>query len=260
MSIILKLVGNNAKDCIIECPDNTFSLEYIYSYLLSKEIKQVYLDKIKFIIKGIYLSELNKLYSAVDTHDPIYLYTPDTIIRNDLIKYIFTLEDSDEQTDEEFGTRKKFQPESYNKLSSRSLEVGSEQYTSPSPPPYDESDECINLDTINPNEINCINEQILKQFEDPDFINLLKIVINKPHLLGLVSSYLVNGTVSNKIEISPIDDFKYNEQYLILEELGFVRLDVHLTKSIINHFNGHLNMCIRYILWHEATNLKVNAM
>jgi hypothetical protein len=242
MSIILKLIGN-ATDYILECPDDTFSLESIYNHFISKGIKEEYLNQIKFLINGCHISDLNKTYSATSfsrtinsVPNQIFLYTQDINIKTHLSQYIFN---STETIIENISPK---EPLNIS-LSSESEE---EIFKPTSPTPID------SINILENEELNKINQMIIKQFEDPDFTNLLRIVITKPNLLSLASSYLMNGTICEKIEVSSIDDFKYNEEYLQLEKLGFVRLNVDLIKSIINHFEGHLNMCIRYILWYEA--------
>ena len=93
-----------------------------------------------------------------------------------------------------------------------------------------------------------INSAIMKQFEDPDFVTLLRICNTKPQLLGLVNNYMMSGTI---VTIPPVDltEFKYDEELAMLEKLGYSGDTV---KSVITHFNGHLNLCIRYL------NQKIN--
>ena len=98
-----------------------------------------------------------------------------------------------------------------------------------------------------------------KEFEDPDFVTLLRICNTKPQLLGLVNNYMISGTIVEPLtsdnkstdglsteQIPTIDstEFKYDEELAMLEKLGY---SGDMVKSVITHFNGHLNLCIRYL-------------
>ena len=219
MSIILKLVGNNTYNYAMVCSDYQISLEWVQAHLIMKGIPENSLGKIKVINNGS-IMEPNIVHLLHNTNEPIYIYTQDTSIRNILIECIFSEKNNIVQPELE-----------------QSVEPELEQSVEP---------EVISINTIDQ-----LNESIMKQFEDPDFTNLLRIISTKPHLLDQASSYLMNGSISETIHVST-EEFKYNEQYLILEELGFVRMDPSDIKSIVTHFKGHLNLCIRYILWQEA--------
>ena len=213
--LVLKLVGNTNIEYRINI-DTEFTLDNILSLLKEKEIDVKYLDKIKYIYKGVYITNTSLFYPI--ENQCLYLFTLDTIIRDELIKLVFQ--------------------ETY----------------SDSPPCYNEVIKCNQLLDINeiPCDIDVINKQVITLFEDPDFSNLLRISLVKPHLIGLVNSYLMNGNISEKIQIKDCPDFQYEEQYKVLEGLGFITNEI-MTKSILTHFNGHLNMSIRYIIWLNHT-------
>ena len=61
-----------------------------------------------------------------------------------------------------------------------------------------------------------MNTNIVKLFSDEDFTNLLRIILNKPHLLNIASSYIQHGDV---VKVQQPDNitldgiFTYMEQY-----------------------------------------------
>jgi hypothetical protein len=95
------------------------------------------------------------------------------------------------------------------------------------------------------------NEEIIKLFSDDDFTYLLKICLTKPELINKVSGYLSNGNITNEIKNTTEIDFKYNDVYLqligILEKIN-VKKDESEIKSVIQHFNGCLNLSLRCLL------------
>ena len=215
--LVLKLVGNVNIEYRIDIGEDEFSLNDVLTVLENKGIETKYLDKIKYIYKGVYITDTNILHPI--ENQCLFLFTQDMIIRDELIKH--------------------FQKVSVD-----------------SPPPYEE-DIVPNLpDTVDeiPCDIDIINKQIITQFQDPDFCNLLRIALVKPQLIGLVNSYLMNGNISEKIQITDCSDFQYDDEYNKLDNLGFLTNDVNMTKSILTHFKGHLNMSIRYILWLNHKN------
>ena len=216
--LVLKLVGNINIEYRIDI-DEEFILNDILAILENKGIDTKYLDKIKYIYKGIYITDSSIAYPI--ENQCLFLFTQDMIIRDELIKH--------------------FQAVSVD-----------------SPPSYEEIVQKL-PDTVDeiPCDIDVINKQIITQFQDTDFCNLLRIALVKPQLIGLVNSYLMNGNISEKIQMMDCSDFQYEEQYKVLEGLGFITNDINLTKSILTHFKVHLNMSIRYILWlnHKNTEL-----
>jgi len=213
--LVLKLVGNVNIEYRIDIDKDEFALNDVFTILENKGIDPKYFDKIKYIYKGVYITDTNILYPI--ENQGLFLFTQDTIIRNELITH--------------------FQKVSVD-----------------SPPPYEELVLDL-LDTVDeiPCDVDTINEQIITQFQDPDFCNLLRIALVKPQLIGLVNSYLMNGNISEKIQITDCSDFQYEDEYNKLDNLGFLTNDVNMTKSILTHFKGHLNMSIRYILWLNNT-------
>lgn len=99
-------------------------------------------------------------------------------------------------------------------------------------------------------EIN-INENIIKQFNDPDFCNILRICLTKPDIINQVNSYLSHGNIVPNIQLIDIENFTFNEEHdnliKLLTELKY-NIDEHLIKSVLCHFKGHLNLSLRYLL------------
>ncbi len=99
-------------------------------------------------------------------------------------------------------------------------------------------------------ENNKHNEEIIKLFSDSDFTYLLKICLTKPELINKVSSYISNGNITTEIKNIQNDEFKYPEIYIkiinILEKLNIFKNELEI-KSIINHFEGNINLTLRFV-------------
>jgi hypothetical protein len=95
------------------------------------------------------------------------------------------------------------------------------------------------------------NDNIIKLFSDNDFTYLLKICLTKPDLINKVSSYLLNGNITTEIKTISDNDFKYNDIYLqlveLLNKLNITKDEIEM-KSVVQHFDGNLNLSLRYLI------------
>lgn len=95
------------------------------------------------------------------------------------------------------------------------------------------------------------NDNIIKLFSDNDFTYLLKICLTKPDLINKVSSYLLNGNITTEIKTINDNDFKYNDIYLqlveLLNKLNITKDEIEM-KSVVQHFDGNLNLSLRYLI------------
>ncbi len=95
------------------------------------------------------------------------------------------------------------------------------------------------------------NDNIIKLFSDNDFTYLLKICLTKPDLINKVSSYIMNGNITTEIKIIDEYDFKYNDIYLqlveLLNKLNITKDEIEM-KSVVQHFEGNLNLSLRYLI------------
>jgi len=87
--------------------------------------------------------------------------------------------------------------------------------------------------------------------KDPAFLTLLRICIEKPEYFNKVANFITNGNISYKIKLIVEEDFTY---YTELEELKLILLNINicrydlLLKSILQYFEGNINMSLRYII------------
>jgi tRNA-dihydrouridine synthase len=102
--------------------------------------------------------------------------------------------------------------------------------------------------------INSMNTNIVTLFSDTDFVNLLRIILNKPHLLNIASSYIQHGNVVEvKISDSHETTFTFMEQYNTIMDI-LKRLNVNIegvedeVKNLLCHFKGHINLTLRSLL------------
>lgn len=98
-----------------------------------------------------------------------------------------------------------------------------------------------------------LNTKLCEYFEDPKFIELLKIVKKNPEYLLLVNAYLSNGDIKEKVHFDDIDinDFNYDNEYKILEDKmkeNINEWDELKVKKLLKEYNGNVNLTARYLL------------
>ncbi len=213
MIINLKLVGNN-EEIPITINKEHFCITDIFNYLMEHDLSFNEISKIMFIHNGKDITNYTDTIIIEDNVN-IHLFVRDIKVKEELLKNIFNKE-------------------------THFLEV--ENYSNES------TDDNQELST---EDVNKHNESIVELFNDNDFTYLLKICLTKPDLINKVSSYLLNGNITMEIKKINDDEFKYHETYLQLIEL-LNKLNINNTelemKSTIQHFEGNLNLSLRYLL------------
>ena len=97
-----------------------------------------------------------------------------------------------------------------------------------------------------------MNTDIVTLFSDKDFVDLLRIILNKPQLLNTASSYIQHGNVV-KVKSNELIDFSYMEQYNTIMDI-LKKLNVNMEeiedeiKHLLCHFKGHINLTLRSLL------------
>jgi hypothetical protein len=93
-------------------------------------------------------------------------------------------------------------------------------------------------------------ENNINIYNDPDFVNLLRICINKPHLLNTVNNYMSHGDIVGEININYDEtNFMYNDELEIINKLGLPYNNIIPIQALLNFFKGNINMTIRYMLY-----------
>ena len=214
-TVCLKLVGSN-NDKTITFKKDSITILDIFTYLMEHNLLFNEISKIMFINKGNNITNdtLATYYGTDENPLIIHIFINDIDIKNEILREIFN--DS---------------PIDINQMDSNDKEI-----------------------KISQEDINKNNSDIIKLFSDKDFTFLLNICLNRPELFNTVSSYIINGNITNEIININDDDFKYKDEFeQLLELLKQLNINVEnekelKIKSIIQHFNGHLNLSLRYIL------------
>ena len=87
----------------------------------------------------------------------------------------------------------------------------------------------------------------INYFDDPDFVNLIRIYNNKPELYKNFYKYISSGNII-KINTNPNIDCSKNIELIKIMELGF---DEEQIKNALIATNNHLNLSIRYLLFNK---------
>jgi hypothetical protein len=227
-TISLKLVGNY-NEIIINNEKNEITILDIFNYLLKNNLSFNEVTKIKFIHNGKNITDDTcAKYKGTDSEPFIlHMYTNSSDVKVEILKNIYNY--------------------NQDKLSKYiNLEPNNDNDNQTEGSDYNNSD-------IIPEEINKQNDEVIKLFSDKDFTYLLKICLEKPELINTVTSYITNGNITFQIKILEQDEeFNYTNEYIkIIELLNQMNINIddnNYIKSIIQHFEGHLNLSLRYIL------------
>ena len=215
-SLLLKLV-NNSIDKLITIDKAYITLFDIHFYLISNNMHLNEIEQIMFVNNGKNLDkECHSINGTDESPAIIHMYTNNKKIKDELIKNVFTNK-----------------PENLREILNKSEEDDFEEVSQ-------EEQHKNNLKTI-------------ELLSDKDFVYLLNIIINKPELINIASSYIINGNIIKTFKLEEIEgEFKYNDELIeivkLLNKLNNRDYDENKLKSIINHFEGNLNLSIRYII------------
>ena len=98
------------------------------------------------------------------------------------------------------------------------------------------------------------NTEVQQILNDSDFINLLKIYTNKPHLFEELSNYVsvktacdLNEKIELNQEIEDTSEFETLKAFLSSSNLNTNITDSYI-KSVLKHFDNQINRALRYIL------------
>jgi hypothetical protein len=104
-------------------------------------------------------------------------------------------------------------------------------------------------DSVN---IDQVNQETIKLFEDPDFVKLFQIYLHKPVLFKKFYMYISNGNIPNNLEMSNNSNNIEVTQHLIKNlNLGFTDEQIN---EALDKTNNHLNFSIRYLLYKKYEN------
>jgi len=230
-TVSLKLVGNT-NDILIHINKNTIEIFDIFNYLMEKGLSFDEISKIMFVHKGKNITnDKHATYSGTED-DPliIHLFTNLADIKDEIIKCIYSNITEDNDIPD-------YCPLDHENKQSKdeSMTVDNDDY-----------------DEISQEDMNKNNLKTVELFSDKDFAYLLKIFLNKPELINKLSSYIINGNISFEIKEINKDDFKYQKEYLELLEL-LNKLNINMDNeifgiSVLQHFEGNLNLTLRYII------------
>lgn len=246
MPITYKLVGFTIAS-IYDSYIGPISLSNINSIFNSFGLTDYELNQIKFIIDSEQMIDIDKVYNIDENITFVYVYVFIDGIKEKLENIFITHGEKEEASSAET----ELGPTNYenefmldeNKLQ-ETLEKIDEELNEPITQEEIEPPSLLTKDIIGK-----INENTLLLLSDPDFIVLLKIYKNKPHLFNLLSNYIQNNEISPQILE---DTIVYSEQEYIELSLKIMELGLGFTQEIIIEtlikYSGHLNLTIRDLL------------
>lgn len=118
---------------------------------------------------------------------------------------------------------------------------------------YDSDKDSVHSDNdFTDEDINSINTQSIKLFENPNFIQLVKIYYTEPDLFKQFSAYVQNGTVVSEFfkNDDDISDDKMKEYKEIANNIVLLGtgIDDDIILNRVIKFRGHMNLTLRSLL------------
>jgi hypothetical protein len=90
-----------------------------------------------------------------------------------------------------------------------------------------------------------INKETIKIFDDPDFIFLIKIYLNKPDMFKTFFKYISSRNIIIKQSEKKIDDSIIDKSFIFIKNLN-LDLSDEIIKEALYITNNHLNLSITY--------------
>jgi hypothetical protein len=247
MPITYKLVGFTIVS-IYDSYIGPISLSNINKTFESFGLTEHELNQVKFIIDSEHMTDIDKMYIIDENITFVYVYIFIDEIKEKLEKIFIThgKKEEDNITEKSKNYENEFMLDDDEELNESLVEeIENDEELNGSI-----AEEEIEPPSLLTKEIiEKINENTLLLLSDPDFIILLKIYKNKPHLFNLLSNYIQNNEISPQI----IEDtIVYSEQEYIELSLKIMELGLGFSQEIIIEtlikYSGHLNLTIRDLL------------
>ena len=242
MSVILRLVGNfideDNKSFMYELKINNIKLinyNSIKTHLIS--LGDIEEEKFEFISMTYDGKNLNftSFENIFDEEKRVWLFCAKKEIRQEIIDI--------------------FESNGYKFTMNINIQNKSESSDS------EDSDDSDDLEISNnvieqkvlPDSINVddVNQETIKLFEDPDFVKLFQIYLQKPVLFKKFYMYISNGNIPNNLEMTNNSNNEDNQLFIKNLNLGFT--DEQINEALIKT-NNHLNFSIRYLLFKKYEN------
>ena len=233
-NIILKLINfqfNDSYNYIYKDQGKPINLKSIYLDFMNKGMSIGDIKKINFIHLAKRVDDLElDLKCSNGKNSILHIYSKNEDIKKEILNKIFTMIPKSEHNVKQTIT-----------ISTKLNNL-----------PIEDDEEII--ETPSEEKIQNINLKIIEKFKDKDFVNLLKICVEKPHLLKAVKSYISHGDVISKPDLENINintsQINYTKSLeflkLLITDMN-ININIDDTIKILIHFNGHLNLSMRYI-------------
>lgn len=240
MLVQFKIVGNLYNNQVLACedyPDDGFDLEMVINTF------EKYIDSIND--EGF---EIDK--SILKDSEKIKFITSAEPMKELKKKYIMRINDEGVQVNNVFIVIK---DEELAKIINKVLELNS-VYDIQVKKKEEKEDVKIKLDdkleevehVLDEEQINQLNDEKLKIFQNKNFINLIEIWRNEPELFNTFYQYISNGSIENNFDVNAnLEKFDYEKELKYFEKFNF---EINHVKTALSHFKGHINLTLRYLL------------
>jgi len=247
MNIIIKLIGhiinegNNKYNYELRISNvNLISFDMIKTFFCSYGFEEEEFENITVTCDCKNIKNENITNTIVDEEKKIYIYTCKEKIR-DQLKDIFVLH----------GHKTLIQPDitivpKEEEVDNDDVDTNNDGYNNDDLDTNNNEDDNNEVDNEDYNFFD-INEETIKTFDDPDFIFLIKIYLNKPTIFKKFFKYISSGNIIINQKNKEIDESELNKSLEFVKGLN-LGLEDEVIINALNKTNNHLNLSIRYLL------------
>jgi hypothetical protein len=231
MNIIIKLIGhiinegNNKYNYELRISNvNLISFDMIKTFFCSYGFEEEEFENITVTCDCKNIKNENITSTIVDEEKKVYIYTCKEKIR-DQLKDIFVLH----------GHKTLIQPDITIVPKEEDVNTNNDE----------DNNELENED--HDYDFFEINEETIKTFDDPDFLFLIKIYLNKPTIFKKFFKYISSGNILINQKHKEIEESSLNKSLEFVKGLN-LGLEDEVIINALNKTNNHLNLSIRYLL------------
>jgi hypothetical protein len=247
MNIIIKLIGhiinegNNKYNYELRISNvNLISFDMIKTFFCSYGFEEEEFGNITVTCDCKNIKNENITSTIIDEEKKIYIYTCKEKIR-DQLKDIFVLH----------GHKTLIQPDitivpKEEEVDNDDVDTNNDGYNNDDLDTNNNEDDNNEVDNEDYNFFD-INEETIKTFDDPDFIFLIKIYLNKPTIFKKFFKYISSGNIIINQKNKEIDESELNKSLEFVKGLN-LGLEDEVIINALNKTNNHLNLSIRYLL------------
>ena len=255
MPVIFKLVGCNTGSKVLEIQkemEGVLRLSNIISMFEILGLSQEDFEKIKVVANSETLKSNEKVYHiGSDSPFVVFIFSSDKEIKQKLVEIFMKNASNNEENNNSNPSEKRpligtvSDPTALNRHTA--INENADSYLTKSI-----DDKKIETEPeLTQSVIDKMNEKTIKEFEDENFKQLIKIYYTSPDSIKKFISFVTNGDIVNLKIVKPDEDKDYSKELEYLKNIGINESDENIIETL-KFFNGHLNLSLRMLLCRKS--------